>query len=260
MPLLQGARRQPKGFTRYQVIATALDPRTMTLYGVREEEHSDVWDVVVEELVNRMAEEDAAAGEKVATAAASAAAAPAAAAAATTRAAATNTEGGSSTSAGGDAVPGAVRKKPRLSGFMRQSLSVSRPQPPVVPEQHLEMSPISRYTGVALHEVGLFRKETPLPMYEDEEQKIPTNPLLWWKIHAVEFPQLAKLARRVLCIPATSAPSERIFSVAGLTATKKRNRLAPESVTLLVYLRGAWQPAEAWRKLHPVQPTELAKS
>ena len=66
MPLLQGARRQPKGFTRYQVIATALDPRTMTLYRVREEEHSDVWDVVVEDLVNRMAEEDAAAGEKVA--------------------------------------------------------------------------------------------------------------------------------------------------------------------------------------------------
>jgi len=64
--IVAGRTTTPKGFTRYQVIATALDPRTMTLYGVREEEHSDVWDVVVEDLVNRMAEEDAAAGEKVA--------------------------------------------------------------------------------------------------------------------------------------------------------------------------------------------------
>ena len=122
------------------------------------------------------------------------------------------------------------------------------------------MTPTSRYTALALHEVGSFRKETPLPMYDDEEHKIPTNPLLWWKMHAADFPQLAKLARRVMCIPATSAPSERIFSVAGLTATKNRNRLAAESVALLVYLRGAWQPAEAWRKLHPVQPIELDKS
>ena len=92
----------------------------------------------------------------------------------------------------------------------------------------------------------------------------PTNPLLWWKMHAARFPQLAKLARRVLCIPATSAPGRQgAFSpgraVLGLIVTKVRNRLAPDSenLPLLVYLRGAWPPAEAWRKLYPEQPIEL---
>ena len=70
-----------------------------------------------------------------------------------------------------------------------------------------------------------------------------TNPLLWWKTHAARFPQLAKLARRVLCTPATSAPSERIFSVPGLIATKIRNRLASENVALLVF---AWRVATGW--------------
>ena len=74
------------------------------------------------------------------------------------------------------------------------------------------------------------------------------NPLSWWKSHAVNFPNLAQLARRTLCIPATSAPSERLFSVAGLTVTKKRARLSDHIVTLLVFLRNAWAPVEAWRK------------
>ncbi|KAL4113081.1 hypothetical protein QTP88_016771 [Uroleucon formosanum] len=41
------------------------------------------------------------------------------------------------------------------------------------------------------------------------------NPLKWWKIFYSEFPTLAKLAMKYLCIQGTSVPSERIFSCAG---------------------------------------------
>ena len=51
--------------------------------------------------------------------------------------------------------------------------------------------------------VETFRKLERLRSYDADKKS--NNPLLWWKVHAPELPQLARLARRVLCIPATSA-------------------------------------------------------
>ena len=62
------------------------------------------------------------------------------------------------------------------------------------------------------------------------------NPLVWWKKYDVNFPNLSQVARRYLAIPATTAPVERLFSVTGQVVTVKRNRLCPETVTLLVFL------------------------
>ena len=40
------------------------------------------------------------------------------------------------------------------------------------------------------------------------------NPLAWWKMHEKEYPVLAKMARDILAIPASSSECERIFSAA----------------------------------------------
>ncbi len=62
------------------------------------------------------------------------------------------------------------------------------------------------------------------------------NPLFWWKEHAKQFPALSKLAQKYLCIPATSSPSERVFSTGGNIVTCLRTSLKPESVDRLVFL------------------------
>ncbi|KAI7799132.1 putative zinc finger BED domain-containing protein 1-like, partial [Triplophysa rosa] len=63
-----------------------------------------------------------------------------------------------------------------------------------------------------------------------------TEPLDWWKMHEKTFPRVSKLAQQYLCIPATSSPSERIFSTGGNIVTCHRAALKPETVDRLVFL------------------------
>jgi hypothetical protein len=56
----------------------------------------------------------------------------------------------------------------------------------------------------------------------DPQSGLFSNPLDWWRVHKDDFPHLANLSIKYLAIPATSAPSERVFSTAGLTIAKDR--------------------------------------
>ena len=47
------------------------------------------------------------------------------------------------------------------------------------------------------------------------------SPLLWWKVEHSKFPNLVKLARKYLCICATSVPSKQVFSCSGHIVTNK---------------------------------------
>uniref|UniRef100_A0AAV2LB67 HAT C-terminal dimerisation domain-containing protein n=1 Tax=Knipowitschia caucasica TaxID=637954 RepID=A0AAV2LB67_KNICA len=68
--------------------------------------------------------------------------------------------------------------------------------------------------------------------------QIPTldNPLQWWARNERRFPRLARLSKTYLAIPATSTPSERIFSLAGNTITRQRASLHPAHVDELIFL------------------------
>ncbi|XP_056445916.1 E3 SUMO-protein ligase ZBED1-like isoform X2 [Gadus chalcogrammus] len=92
---------------------------------------------------------------------------------------------------------------------------------------------------------------TPRPSPEQQQQAIASelqsylqsgnldteeDPLSWWREHQRLYPRLAKLAKKYLCIPATSSPSERVFSTGGNLVTCLRSSLMPEIVDRLVFL------------------------
>lgn len=70
-----------------------------------------------------------------------------------------------------------------------------------------------------------------------EELNLPI--LDWWKAHAGQFPALSKLARNVLCIMASSSPSERNFSIAGIVVSARRSCLKPSSINNILFLNSA---------------------
>ena len=68
------------------------------------------------------------------------------------------------------------------------------------------------------------------------EDSTGKNPLQWWREQSSRYPTLNQLALRYLCIPATSVPSERVFSIAGHVANEKRACLLPETVNMMAFL------------------------
>ena len=71
-----------------------------------------------------------------------------------------------------------------------------------------------------------------------QEQDLDKNrcPLKWWEANEKKYPKLSNLARKFLCIPATSTPSERVFSTAGNIVRAKRSCLSSENIDILVFL------------------------
>ena len=64
------------------------------------------------------------------------------------------------------------------------------------------------------------------PMQPDTE----SDPLAWWQSLEQNLPILSTLARKYLCICATSTASERLFSASGNVVVPKRSSLKPEMV------------------------------
>lgn len=64
------------------------------------------------------------------------------------------------------------------------------------------------------------------------------DPLLWWKAkkdHSI-LRHFVPLIPKFFCIPATSVPSEQLFSKAGELITKKRNRIKGTMVDQILFL------------------------
>ena len=63
-----------------------------------------------------------------------------------------------------------------------------------------------------------------------------SNPLSWWRVNHNLYPELGKVANKMLCSPPSSVESERLFSIGGNVYTPHRNRLTPETGEKLMLL------------------------
>ena len=197
---------QPCGYKREQILAFTLDPRMVALESVKEEEEDKVWKVLQDRLEEFLKENDQTSDK--------ATKAPGAVDAAAQQPSCT-----AGTSSGS-------RAKKRAKKAPKTGLIQARADGDARGRAERELLEFREFAGIQMETGELTDDAT-------------TDPLKWWKKWGSKFPNLAQLARRYLAMPATSAPVERLFSVAGLVATAKRSRLAPSTVSLLVFLHEA---------------------
>ena len=83
----------------------------------------------------------------------------------------------------------------------------------------------------------IFTIQDELDMYlQTKPPSRKVNVFEWWKINETRYPNIAKLAKSMLCVPATSTAAEWVFSAAGITVSKRRSCLKPENVDRLLFL------------------------
>lgn len=70
---------------------------------------------------------------------------------------------------------------------------------------------------------------------QDPVLRPDSNVLQYWRDNK-KYPHLRGLSKKFLCIPPATVHSERLFSSAGQIVDKKRSRLDPQKVRMLVFL------------------------
>ena len=70
-----------------------------------------------------------------------------------------------------------------------------------------------------------------------ENEKLQMDVLNWWKEKRKQFSCLYQAAKGLLHTPATSVPSERIFSEASYIARARRSRILPVNLNRHVFIK-----------------------
>jgi len=112
-------------------------------------------------------------------------------------------------------------------------------------------NPVVNVVTAADAELTLYKQAPPIKLKRDDRTFY--CPLLWWKYNERKYKLLSILASQLLSIPATYAPSECVFSVAGLTISKDRARLASDVANELGFLHDALPGVQKYYEAQNVQ-------
>ena len=134
-----------------------------------------------------------------------------------------------------------VEQKALMSALLTRHAE-SRQPAPMVPEKSCDPPPKKRSKLLSFMAMD---KSTSQIDQENEPQEylcdvcIPedSDPLLWWQSQESNLPTLASLAQHYLAIPGSSAPVERLFSIAGKVFRPDRCRLVDSTFENLMFLR-----------------------
>ena len=138
-----------------------------------------------------------------------------------------------------------ILSNPNLSdAAVRSQASIQEGQEPPTKKRKLLMF-LQKETGSASGTATLCNR-IPIQQLQAEVEAYKTSPKLeidsdetpmsWWKNHSTVYPVLAKLAKKYLCMCATSCISERQFSTSGNIVTSSWSSLKPTKVNMLVFL------------------------
>jgi hypothetical protein len=72
-------------------------------------------------------------------------------------------------------------------------------------------------------------------MYDENDAF--NDPLKWWKENGAKYPYVANIARKYLAIPATSAPSARVWSRLARILSLRRASLSDDLVGRMMYVK-----------------------
>jgi hypothetical protein len=216
-----GPNRRPKGIPLLTLLASLVDPRFKTGPGLSNEDKSFLWDEILEEMVvlarvdiNRR-----------------------------------NQQQGPVVPILPDNPEQQVNNNMNNNDDIFAQITEMAAEEGLVPcavgvaEGAVEVSAMERASA----ELLLYRREPHLPTKKPDGSF--TDPLEWWRLKQTQFPLLSKLAVKYLAIPATSAPSERVFSTAGLTIASERAKLDPKGAGDLVFLHDAVPALKRYQSL-----------
>ena len=116
-----------------------------------------------------------------------------------------------------------------------QLLSSNQENEPAVPKNKFNLFDVDKPSSISKTISKLNGIDKEIAIYTTEPPKI-IDPIDFWKANKETYPILSYSFKFIFCIPATSVPSEQLFSHAGNSIYDRRNKISPESVNKVMVL------------------------